>query len=232
MGVNWTIKKTEHQRIDAFELWCWRRPLRVLGLQGDPSWIHPVHPKGDQSWIFIGRTDAETETPILWPPDMKNWLIWKHPDAGKYWRWEEKGTTEDEMAGWRHWLSGHEFEQAPGVGNGQGSLACCMQPMGRKDLDVTEQLIWTELNCGVELVFAFSLRLKPALPIFFFFKDQLFLVDWNGKRHSEIQGWPSSGTSHTFLTSHSKESHHLIASQAKERWMEAELPISVTTQAG
>ena len=76
------------------------------GLQGDL----PVHPKGTQSWIFIGRTDAEGETPILWPPDVKNWLIWKDPDAGKDWRWEEKGTTEDEMVGWHHWLNGHEFE--------------------------------------------------------------------------------------------------------------------------
>ena len=87
--------------------------------------IQPVHPKGGQSWVFVGRTDAEAETPILWPPDVKNWLICKDPDAGKDWRQEEKGTTEDEMFGWHHWLRGHEFEQALGVGNGQGSLACC-----------------------------------------------------------------------------------------------------------
>ena len=80
--------------------------------------IQPVHPKGNQSWIFIGRTDAEAETPILWPPDAKNWLIWKDPDAGKDWRWEEKGMTEDEMVGWHHQLNGHEFEQALGVGDG------------------------------------------------------------------------------------------------------------------
>ena len=71
--------------------------------------IQSVHPKEDQSWVFIGGTDAEAETPILWPPDAKNWLIWKHPDAGKDWRQEEKGTTEDEMVGWHHWLDGHEF---------------------------------------------------------------------------------------------------------------------------
>ena len=83
----WTIKKAEHWRIYAFELWYWRRLLREsLGLQE----IHPVHPKGNQSWIFIGRTDAKAETPILWPPDGKNWLIWKDPDAGKDWRWEER----------------------------------------------------------------------------------------------------------------------------------------------
>jgi len=87
--------------------------------------IKPVNPKGNQSWIFIGRTDAEAETPILWPPDAKNWLIWKEPVGGKDWRQEEKGTTEDKMVGWHHWLSGHEFEQAPGVGDEQGSLVCC-----------------------------------------------------------------------------------------------------------
>ena len=104
--------------------------------------IQPVHPKGNQSWIFIGRTDAEVETPILWPPDVKNWLIGKDPDAGKDWRQEEKGTTEDEMVGWHHRLDGHEFEQAPEVGDGQGSLACC-SPWGHKELDTTEQLNWS-----------------------------------------------------------------------------------------
>ena len=150
---NCTIKKAEHQRIDAFEVWDWRRPLRVPWTAGgsiqsrvwffhvwmweldcEESWapknqcfwtvvlkktlespldskeIQPVNPKGNQSWIFIGRTDAEAETPILWPPDAKNWLIWKDPDAGKDWRHEEKGMTEDEIAGWHHWLNRHEFE--------------------------------------------------------------------------------------------------------------------------
>ena len=100
----WTIKKAERQRIDAFELWCWRIPL-------DCKEIQPVHPKGNQSWIFIGRTDTEAETPILWPPDGKNWLIGKDPDAGKDWRQEEKGTTEDEMVEWHHWLNGHELSK-------------------------------------------------------------------------------------------------------------------------
>ena len=104
---SWTIKKAEHQRTDAFELWCWRRLLRVPWTYKE---IRPVHPKGNQSWIFIGRTDAEAETAILWPPDAKNWLIWKDPDAGKDWRCEEKGMTEDEMVGWHHQLNGHEFE--------------------------------------------------------------------------------------------------------------------------
>ena len=105
--------------------------------------IQPVHPKGDQSWVFIGRTDAEAETPILWPPDAKSWLIGKNPDAGKDWRREEKGTTEDEMVGWHHRLNGHGFEQALGVGDGQGSLACC-SPWGHKESDMTEWLNWTE----------------------------------------------------------------------------------------
>ena len=108
--------------------------------------IQSVHPKGDQSWVFIGRTDAVAETPVLWPPDVKSWLIWKDPDAGKNWRWEEKGTTENEMVGWHHRLSGHEFEQAPGVGDGQGGLMCC-SPWGHKELDMTEWLNWTELKC-------------------------------------------------------------------------------------
>ena len=105
--------------------------------------IQPVNPKGNQSWILIGRTDVEAETQILWPPDGKNWLIWKDPDSGKDWRQEEKGMTEDEMVGWHHQLNGHEFEQAPGIGEGEGSLAC-YSPWGHKDM--TEWLNWTELN--------------------------------------------------------------------------------------
>ena len=101
--------------------------------------IQPVNLKGNQSWLFIGRTVTETETPILWPPDAENWLIGKDPDAGKDWRPEEKGMTEDEMVRWHHWLNGHEFEQAPGVGNGQGRLACC-SPWVHKELDTTEWL--------------------------------------------------------------------------------------------
>ena len=104
---SWTIKKAGRQRINAFELWCWRRLLRVPWTAKE---IQPVHPKGNQSWIFIGSTDAEAETPILWPPDAKSRLIGKHPDAGKDWRREEKEATADEMAGWHHWCNGHEFE--------------------------------------------------------------------------------------------------------------------------
>jgi len=104
--------------------------------------IQPVHPKGDQSWVFIGRTDVEAETPILWPSDAKSWFIGKDPDAGKDWRQEEKGTTEDEMVGWHHRLDGHGFGWIPGVGDGQGGLACCGS-CGRKELDTTEWLNWT-----------------------------------------------------------------------------------------
>ena len=108
--------------------------------------IQPVNPKGNRSRILIERTDAEAETPILWPPDVKNWLIGKDPDAGKDWRQEEKGTTEDEMAGWHHWLDGHEFEQALGAGDGQGRLEYYSQ-WGCKESDMTEQLNSTEWGC-------------------------------------------------------------------------------------
>ena len=112
-----------------------------LGLWGDP----PVHPKGDQSWVFIGRTDPKAETPILWPPHVKSWLIGKDPDAGRDWGQEEKGTTEDEMAGWHHRLDGHEFGYTRGVGDGQGGLVCCGS-WGHKESDTTELLDWTEQN--------------------------------------------------------------------------------------
>ena len=105
--------------------------------------IQPVYSNGNQSWIFIGRTDAEAETPILWP-DVKNWLTGKDTDAGKDWRQEEKGTTEDDIVGWHHWLDRHEYEEAPGVGDGQGSLVY-YSPWGHKESDTTEWLNWTEL---------------------------------------------------------------------------------------
>ena len=121
--------------------WCfWTVVLeKTLESPLDSKKIQPVHPKGNQSWIFIGRTDAEAETPILWPPDVKNWVIGKDPDTGKDWRLEEKRTTKDEMVGWHHRLNRHEFEQAPGDGEGQGSLTCC-SPWGHRESDETEQL--------------------------------------------------------------------------------------------
>jgi len=123
--------------------WCfWTVVLeKTLESPLDCKEIQPVHPKGDQSWVFIGRTDVEAETPVFWPPDAKSRLIWKDPDAGQDWWQEEKGTTEDEMVGWHIWLNGHEFGWTLGVGNGQGGLAWCGS-WGRKESDTTEQLNW------------------------------------------------------------------------------------------
>ena len=133
------------------ENWCfWTVVLeKTLESPLDCKEIKPVHPKGDQSWIFTGRTDAESETPVLWPPDVKNWLIWKDPDAGKDWRREEKGMTKDEVVGWYHRLNAHEFEQAPGVE--QWSLECC-SPWGRKESDTTEWLNWTDLTDNFQIL--------------------------------------------------------------------------------
>ena len=127
--------------------WCFWTVVLQKTLESflDCKEIKPVTPKGNQCRIFIGRTDIEAETPILWPPDMKSWLIGKDPDAGKDWRQEEKGTTEDEMGGWHRQLNGHEFEQASGVGDGQGSLVYS-SPWGCKELDTTEWLNWTRTN--------------------------------------------------------------------------------------
>ena len=161
---SWTMKKAEHQRIDAFELRYWRRLLRV-------PWTarrFTVYPKGNQSWIFIGRTDAEAETPVLWPPDAKSWLIRKDPDAMKDWRQEEKGMTEDEMAGWHHRLDGHEFGWTPRVGDGQGGLACCSS-WGRKESDTAQQLNWlinSNSSDGILMTPAKSLHLCYILWFF------------------------------------------------------------------
>ena len=137
--------------------WCFLTAVLGKTLESplDCQEIQPVHPKGNQSWIFIGRTDGEAETPVLWLLDAKNWLIWKDPDAGKYWRQEEKGTAKDEIAGWHHRLDGHEFEQTPGLDDGQGGLACC-SPWGHKELDMTERLNWT-----YRIMMAFVLIYSP-----------------------------------------------------------------------
>ena len=147
---SWTIK---HWRIDAFELWCWRRLLRVPST----TEIQPVHPKGDQSWIFIGRTNVETETPILWSLDAKSWLIRKDPDVGKDWGQEEKGMTENEMVGWYHQLNGHGFGWTLGVGDGQGGLAFCGPWVTKSRIWLND---WNELN-WTELVWFLYIKLTP-----------------------------------------------------------------------
>ena len=124
--------------------WFWTAVLeKTLESPLDCKEIHPVHFKGDQSWVFIGRTDFEAASPILWPPDAMTWLIWKDPDVERDWGQEEKGTRE--MVGWHHRLCGHGFGWTPGVADGQGGLACCGS-WGGKESDMTEWLDWTELN--------------------------------------------------------------------------------------
>ena len=143
----------------ALKNWCfWTVVLeKTLESPLDCKEIQPVHPKGDQSRVFIGRPDVEAETRILWSPHAKSWLIGKDPDAGKYWGQEEKGTTEDKMAGWHHRLNGHGFRWTPGVGDRQGGLACC-NSWGHKESDTTEQLNWTELSASDSPV-----TIKPSL---------------------------------------------------------------------
>ena len=137
--------------MDAFELWCWRRLLRV-------PWTAR---RSNQSIL----KEISPETPVLWPPHVKSWLIGKDSDAGRDWGQEEKGTTEDEMAGWHHWLDGSESEWTPGVGDGQGGLACC-DSWGRKESDTTELLNWTELN------WSFRILVKELLPFRDFYESQ------------------------------------------------------------
>ena len=136
----------------ALKNWCfWTVVLeKTLESPLDCKDIKSVNSKGNQSWIFTGRTDAKAEAPILWPPDVKNWLIGKDPDAGKDWRQEEKGTTEDEMVGWYHWLDGHEFEQALGAGDEQESLACCSHGVAKSQTRLSDG---TELNWNMKCKF-------------------------------------------------------------------------------
>ena len=175
----------------ALKNWCfWTMVLeKTLGLQGD----QPVYPKRNQSWIFIRRTDVEAETPTLWPPNEKSWLIWKDPDAGKDWRQKEKEMTEGEMVGWHHWLNGHEFEWTLGVGNGQGGLSCC-SPFGDKESDTTERLKWTELNWIMKFnlylvfhnlcyfIYLYTMLLKTANVTFYFYSS--FEIESDSVNHS------------------------------------------------
>ena len=149
-GYGFSSSHVWMQKLDSKESWVLKNwCFSTVMLEKTPESpldckeIQPVHPEGDQSWVFIGRTDVETETPILWPPDVKHWFIWKDLDAGKDWGQEEKGTREDEIVGWHHRLNGHGFGWTLGVGDGQGGLACCSS-WGHKDLDTTEPLNWTE----------------------------------------------------------------------------------------
>ena len=135
---SWTVKKAELN-------WCFQIVEKTLESALDCKEIQPVHPKGDQPWDFFGRNDAKAETPVLWPPHVKSWLIGKESDAGRDWGQEEKGTTEDEMAGWHHRLDGRESEWTPGVGDGQGGLVCCGS-WGCEESDTTEWLNWTDLR--------------------------------------------------------------------------------------
>ena len=148
---SWTIKKAERRRI---ELWCWRRLLRVpwTARRSNQSILKEISPE----------SSLERLMPILWPPDVKNWLIWKDPDAGKDWRQEEKGTTEEEMVGWHHRLNGHEFESTPGVGDGQGSLVCC-SPWGRKESDTTERINWTDRYFSLPVLLLISKRREKII---------------------------------------------------------------------
>ena len=143
--------------------WCFWSVMLKKTLESplDCREIQPVHSIGNQSWIFTGRTEVETETPILWPPYAKSWLILKVLDAGKDWRQEEKGTTEDEMVGWHHWLDWHEFESTSAVDDGQGGLACCSL-WGCKESNTTEQLIWTDSNNAGYLMSGKTLKICCA----------------------------------------------------------------------
>ena len=167
--------------------WCfWTVVLeKTLESPLDCKEVQPVYPKGDQSWVFIGRNDVEAANPILWPPDERSWLIGKDPDAGKDWGKEETGTTEDEMVGWHHWLNGHGFGWTLEVGDGQGGLACCGS-WGCKELDTTEWLNWTELkdrqicvkdsNCSDAYLghLAFTLYILTLLYNLQYFKSFIF----------------------------------------------------------
>ena len=143
------IRELDCEESWAPKNWCFWTVVLEKALESplDCKEIQPVHPKGDQSWVFIGRTDAEAESPVPWPPHVKSWLIGKDPDSGRDWGQEEKGTTEDETAGWHHRLDGREFEWTLGVGDGQGGLACC-DSWGCKESDSTERLNCLTDWCG------------------------------------------------------------------------------------
>ena len=167
----------------ALKNWCfWTVVLeKTLESPLDSKEIQPIHPIGNQSWVFIGRNDAEAETPIVWSPYVKSWLIGKDPDAGKDWRQEEKGMTEDEMVGWHHWFNGPEFEWTLGVGDGQGGLMCC-SPWGCKESDTTEGLNWLCLHWikGNILLKLTSPTSFSSFNVASYVALIIFLLDWHG----------------------------------------------------
>ena len=148
--------RVDYKKSWAPKNWCFWTVVLETTVESplDCKEIQPVHPKGDQSWVFVGRTDVEAETPIFWLPDAKNWLIGNDPDAGKDWRQEEKGMIEDEIVGWHYGLKGHEFEWTPRDGDGQGGLVC-WDSWVSKESDMTERLNWTEFS-DVEHLFMCS----------------------------------------------------------------------------
>ena len=176
---SWTVKKAEYWRIDAFELW-FEDSWESLGLHGG---IQPLHPKAKQSWVFIGRTGVEAETPVLWPPDGKNWLICKDPDAGKDWRLEEKGTIEDEMAGWHHRLNGHEFEWTPGTGE---FLDACHAAVHGVTMSWTREtkLNWLNDRKEFPILSIFSCAFWPSVP----FGNMCIQVFWSFCESDSL--WP------------------------------------------
>ena len=166
--------------------WCfWTVVLeKTLEIPLDFKEIQPVHSE-DQPWDFFGRNDAKAETPVLWPPHVKGWLIGKDSDVGRDWGQEEKGTTEDEMAGWHHWLDGRESEWTPGVGDGQGGLACC-DSWGHKESDTTEWLNWTELNWTITKHFLIGLWRAT--------KSECYMTTSN----DQLSGWTEKKLQSTF----------------------------------
>ena len=145
---SWSILHKLNKQGDNIQPWC--TPFPIWNQSAVPcKEIQPVHSKGDQSWVFFERNDAKAETPILWPLHVKSWLIGKDYDGGRDWAQKEKRMTEDEMAGWHHWLDGREYEWTPGVDDGQRGLPCC-NSWGHKESDTTERLKWTELNWRVQ----------------------------------------------------------------------------------
>ena len=189
--------------------WCFRTVVlkKTLESPSDRKEIKLVHPKGNQPWIFIGRTDDEAEAPVFRPPNAKNWLIGRDPDAGEDWRQEEKGETEDEMVGWNHQLNRHEFEKIPGDGERQGSLACC-SPWGGKEYDMTEWLnnemkqIWNHTGKNKHIWSHFKCCLRGQLEwqwdpqggSVYLLGHQKSRAKGRGNSYLELDGWPTSWT--------------------------------------